>query len=65
MPAVSWNRILFHLCVWLWDISHARSLGTCDAFPVYSILSTLRSLVALNENLKKQEQEFKAHCKVK
>ncbi|XP_070210821.1 coiled-coil domain-containing protein 93-like isoform X2 [Littorina saxatilis] len=28
-----------------------------------SILSSLRSLVALNENLKKQEQEFKAHCK--
>lgn len=29
-----------------------------------SILSSLRSLVALNESLKKQEQEFKAHCKV-
>ena len=28
-----------------------------------SILQTLRSLVAMNENLKKQEQEFKAHCK--
>ncbi|KAK7484910.1 hypothetical protein BaRGS_00023830 [Batillaria attramentaria] len=28
-----------------------------------SILGTLRSLVALNENLKKQEQDFKAHCK--
>ncbi|KAL8586393.1 Coiled-coil domain-containing protein 93 [Nucella lapillus] len=28
-----------------------------------SILGSLRSLVALNENLKKQEQEFKAHCK--
>ncbi|XP_059151423.1 coiled-coil domain-containing protein 93-like [Physella acuta] len=27
------------------------------------ILQTLRSLVAMNENLKKQEQEFKAHCK--
>lgn len=23
----------------------------------------LRSLVAMNENLKKQEQDFKAHCK--
>ena len=23
----------------------------------------MRSLVAMNENLKKQEQEFKAHCK--
>jgi hypothetical protein len=29
-----------------------------------SVLSSLRSLVALNENLKKQEEEFKAHCKV-
>ncbi|XP_041365709.1 coiled-coil domain-containing protein 93-like [Gigantopelta aegis] len=28
-----------------------------------SILQNLRSLVAMNENLKKQEQEFKAHCK--
>ncbi|XP_025093144.1 coiled-coil domain-containing protein 93-like isoform X1 [Pomacea canaliculata] len=28
-----------------------------------SILTSLRSLVALNESLKKQEQEFKAHCK--
>ena len=30
---------------------------------IFSILQTLRSLVAMNENLKKQEQEFKAHCK--
>lgn len=30
---------------------------------VSSILQTLRSLVAMNENLKKQEAEFKAHCK--
>jgi len=29
-----------------------------------STLSKLQSLVALNESLKKQEQEFKAHCKV-
>ncbi|GFR91723.1 coiled-coil domain-containing protein 93-like [Elysia marginata] len=27
------------------------------------IIQKLRSLVAMNENLKKQEQEFKAHCK--
>ncbi|KAL4222275.1 Coiled-coil domain-containing protein 93 [Mactra antiquata] len=27
------------------------------------ILQKLKSLVAMNENLKKQEQEFKAHCK--
>ncbi|XP_005089338.2 coiled-coil domain-containing protein 93 [Aplysia californica] len=27
------------------------------------ILQNLRSLVAMNENLKQQEQEFKAHCK--
>ncbi|XP_070575320.1 coiled-coil domain-containing protein 93-like [Ptychodera flava] len=27
------------------------------------ILKSLRSLVAMNENLKKQEQEFRAHCK--
>lgn len=28
-----------------------------------SILQRLRSLVAMNENLKRQEQEFRAHCK--
>ncbi|XP_023931883.1 coiled-coil domain-containing protein 93-like [Lingula anatina] len=28
-----------------------------------AILEKLRGLVAMNENLKKQEQEFKAHCK--
>ena len=27
-------------------------------------LQQLRALVAMNENLKKQEQQFKAHCKV-
>ncbi|XP_064617410.1 coiled-coil domain-containing protein 93-like, partial [Liolophura sinensis] len=27
------------------------------------VLQSLRSLVALNENLKRQEKEFKAHCK--
>ncbi|KAK3747013.1 hypothetical protein QZH41_011962, partial [Actinostola sp. cb2023] len=27
------------------------------------ILETLRSLVAMNENLKKQEQQFRTHCK--
>ncbi|XP_006824717.2 coiled-coil domain-containing protein 93-like, partial [Saccoglossus kowalevskii] len=27
------------------------------------VLQSLRSLVAMNENLKKQEQEFRAHCK--
>ncbi|XP_056007857.1 coiled-coil domain-containing protein 93-like isoform X2 [Ostrea edulis] len=27
------------------------------------VLDALRSLVAMNENLKKQEQDFKAHCK--
>uniref|UniRef100_A0A452EIA9 Coiled-coil domain-containing protein 93 n=1 Tax=Capra hircus TaxID=9925 RepID=A0A452EIA9_CAPHI len=29
-----------------------------------SILQNLRALVAMNENLKSQEQEFKAHCRV-
>ncbi|XP_068741608.1 coiled-coil domain-containing protein 93-like isoform X2 [Montipora capricornis] len=28
-----------------------------------SVLQKLRSIVAMNENLKKQEQEFRAHCK--
>ena len=28
-----------------------------------SVLQQLRGLVAMNENLKKQEQQFKAHCK--
>ena len=29
-----------------------------------SVLQQLRGLVAMNENLKKQEQQFKLHCKV-
>ena len=29
-----------------------------------SILQKLRSIVAMNENLKKQEQQFRVHCKV-
>jgi hypothetical protein len=33
-------------------------------FVLFRILQKLRSLVAMNENLKKQEQQFKAHCKV-
>ena len=31
---------------------------------VCRVLQTLRSLVAMNESLRRQEQEFKAHCKV-
>lgn len=30
----------------------------------FSVLQNLRMLVAMNENLKSQEQEFKAHCRV-
>ena len=30
---------------------------------VCSVLQRLRALVAMNESLKKQEQQFKAHCK--
>lgn len=33
-------------------------------FGLFSILQNLRALVAMNENLKSQEQEFKAHCRV-
>ena len=32
--------------------------------PSSSVLQQLRALVAMNENLKRQEQQFKAHCKV-
>lgn len=32
--------------------------------PSPSVLQQLRALVAMNENLKRQEQQFKAHCKV-
>ncbi|CAL1527703.1 unnamed protein product [Lymnaea stagnalis] len=38
-------------------------LAEIEAGENQGILQTLRSLVAMNENLKKQEQEFKAHCK--
>ena len=30
----------------------------------FRALETLRNLVAMNENLKRQEQQFKVHCKV-
>lgn len=30
----------------------------------FSLLQSLRALVAMNESLKSQEQEFKAHCRV-
>ena len=33
-------------------------------FLTESVLQKLRSIVAMNENLKRQEQEFRAHCKV-
>ena len=42
--------------------------NTCSCvvfFFFFSILQKLRSIVAMNENLKKQEQQFRAHCKVK
>lgn len=43
--------------------------NTCSCVVVvfffFSILQKLRSIVAMNENLKKQEQQFRAHCKVK
>ena len=31
---------------------------------VFSMLQQLRGLVAMTENLNKQEQQFKLHCKV-
>ena len=44
-------------------LSSAGALGSYVY--VFSILQNLRSIVAMNENLKKQEQQFRAHCKVK
>ena len=35
----------------------------CCAFIFVSVLQSLRSLVAMNESLKRQEQEFRMHCK--
>ena len=40
------------------------SLYCCHMTCVCRVLQQLRALVAMNENLKKQEQQFKAHCKV-
>ena len=34
------------------------------SFLFSSVLSKLQSLLALNENLKRQEEEYKAQCKV-
>uniref|UniRef100_A0A8B9GLC5 Coiled-coil domain-containing protein 93 n=2 Tax=Amazona collaria TaxID=241587 RepID=A0A8B9GLC5_9PSIT len=40
------------------------ALETIESQADSSILQSLRALVAMNENLKSQEQEFKAHCRV-
>lgn len=40
-----------------------KNLTFCWIFK-FSVLQSLRALVAMNENLKSQEQEFKAHCRV-
>ena len=40
------------------------ALYCCHMTCVCRVLQQLRALVAMNENLKKQEQQFKAHCKV-
>lgn len=39
------------------------ALETIESQADSSILQNLRALVAMNENLKSQEQEFKAHCR--
>ncbi|XP_059676326.1 coiled-coil domain-containing protein 93 [Gavia stellata] len=39
------------------------ALETIESQADSSILQSLRALVAMNENLKSQEQEFKAHCR--
>ncbi|BFZ01216.1 hypothetical protein BsWGS_04255 [Bradybaena similaris] len=46
------------------DIDHEmEKLSEIEQGENQSVIQTLRSLVAMNENLKKQEQEFKAQCK--
>lgn len=40
-----------------------EKLNELESSENQGILESLRNLVAMNENLKKQEQEFKAHCK--
>ncbi|POI36187.1 hypothetical protein CIB84_000059 [Bambusicola thoracicus] len=39
------------------------ALETIESQADSSVLQNLRTLVAMNENLKSQEQEFKAHCR--
>ncbi|NXI73057.1 CCD93 protein, partial [Anseranas semipalmata] len=39
------------------------ALETIESQADSSVLQNLRALVAMNENLKSQEQEFKAHCR--
>ncbi|KAJ7407752.1 Coiled-coil domain-containing protein 93 [Willisornis vidua] len=39
------------------------ALETIESQADSSVLESLRALVAMNENLKSQEQEFKAHCR--
>lgn len=41
-----------------------KKLNDMETEQTKNIMSKLQALVALNESLKKQEQEFKAHCKV-
>ncbi|XP_033762121.1 coiled-coil domain-containing protein 93-like isoform X2 [Pecten maximus] len=43
--------------------SEMEKLNATETEENQSILQRLRALVAMNENLKKQEQDFKAHCK--
>lgn len=43
------------------DVLNTRLIRT---YYYPSVLQKLRALVAMNENLKGQEQEFKAHCRV-
>ncbi|EDO46239.1 predicted protein, partial [Nematostella vectensis] len=40
-----------------------QKLNEIESGENVAILNHLRSLVAMNENLKKQEQQFRAHCK--
>ena len=70
--AQGWNVQLVVMCEgkcgvgYMWCGDEVR-VSPYPLFPIplsLRVLQQLRALVALNQSLKKQEQQFKAYCKV-
>ena len=59
---------MFRLCIYIYECTslYVKDIILLQDINTYHFrkLSELRALVTQNENLKKQEQEFKSQCKV-